>query len=165
MIDPLADDMRCDVVCMPCITSDACRPYNGAEGSRRRRVDKTDHSIARTLDSLSPVPGTPFDLVKHMGERPYPMDGRAVPIHMRIKRTLEPLYDWFDDAIVTLIDDETYDVRIMGNEPATFWWALQYADTRLAEALSPQSLRARLHDAGAYLVEQYTEEAKKRVER
>lgn len=67
---------------------------------------------------------------------------------MRIKRTLEPLYDWFDDATVTRIDDETYDVRIMGNELATFWWTLQYADTRLIEILSPQSLRVRLHDVG-----------------
>lgn len=99
------------------------------------------------------MPGAPFDLVRHMSERPYPMDGRAVPIHMRIKRTLEPLYDWFDDATVTRIDDETYDVRIMGNELAAFWRALQYADTRLIEILSPQSLRARLHDVGAYLVE------------
>ena len=67
---------------------------------------------------------------------------------MRIKRTLEPLYDWFDDATVTRIDDETYDVRIMGNELAAFWWALQYADTRLIGILSPQSLRVRLHDVG-----------------
>ncbi|PST48171.1 DNA-binding protein [Bifidobacterium callitrichos] len=139
--------------------------YLHVERLRHLNVDQTDHSITRTLDSFSPVPGAPFDLVRHMSERPYPMDGRAVPIHMRIKRTLEPLYDWFDDATVTRIDDETYDVRIMGNELATFWWALQYADTRLIEILSPQSLRARLHDAGAYLVEQYAEKEKKRVER
>lgn len=66
-----------------------------------------------------------------------------------------PLYDWFDNAKVTQISANEYDVHIMANELATLWWALQYADSRLIEVLEPQSLRIMLRDTGESLLEKY----------
>ena len=129
--------------------------YLHVERFRNLYVEETDHALNRSLDSFSPIPGTPFNIEEHMDERPYPMDGAAVPIHLRITGTLEPLYDWFDNAKVTQISANEYDVHIMANELATLWWALQYADSRLIEVLEPQSLRIMLRDTGESLLEKY----------
>lgn len=131
--------------------------YLHVERFRDLTMSSTDHSLKRTLDSFSPVPGTRFHVTQHMNERPYPMNGKAVPIHMRIKGTLEPLYDWFDEATVAQISDAEYDVHIVANERATLWWALQYADSHFIEILEPRSLRTMLHDTGQSLTQMYQE--------
>ena len=136
--------------------------YLHVERLRDLRVDGTDHSISHRLDDFSDVPGEPFDIVRHMAQRPYPVKGPAVPIRMRVRGTLEPLYDWFEDATVTRIGDadaapadSEYEVSVTANEKATLWWALQYADSRDIEILEPASLRRALHDVGAHLAATY----------
>lgn len=129
--------------------------YLHVERFRDLAMVGNDHSLKRTLNSFSPVPGKPFNVTRHMNERPYPMNGEAVPIHMHISGTLEPLYDWFDEATVTQTGEKEYDVRIVANEKATLWWALQYADSHLIEILEPQSLRTMLRETGKYLTQLY----------
>ncbi|MBT1170607.1 WYL domain-containing transcriptional regulator [Bifidobacterium sp. SO4] len=129
--------------------------YLHVERIRDLKVDGADHSLERTLESLNPHPGVPFDLDRHMEERPYPMNEAAVPVHLRIRKTLEPVYDWFDDARVTRLDGDVYDVWVTANEHAVLCWVLQYASTRLIEVLSPQSLRDSLRETGAYLAGLY----------
>lgn len=136
------------------------RPYDNiaylhVERLRNLTIDPEDHSISRTLDSFSPEPGELFDLDEHMNERPYPVNGPAVPIHLRIRRSLEPLYDWFDDAQVSDMGDNTYDVRVTANERSALWWLLQYADSDLIEVLEPQSLRDELGKVGRRMAAQY----------
>ncbi|PLS24649.1 WYL domain-containing transcriptional regulator [Bifidobacterium imperatoris] len=131
--------------------------YLHVERFRDLSVNESDHSLMRKLDSFNPEQGAPFDWDKHMGKRPYPMDGKAIPIHLRIKNTLEPIYDWFDTAQVTRLDACTYDVWITANEKATLWWALQYADDRIIEVLSPPSLRDTLRRDGEYLASLYAD--------
>ncbi|WP_319624261.1 WYL domain-containing protein [Bifidobacterium cebidarum] len=67
--------------------------YLHVERFRNLAVNEHDHSLMRALDSFNPEPGSSFDWDKHMGERPYPMNDKAVPIHLRIKNTLESVYD------------------------------------------------------------------------
>lgn len=129
--------------------------YLHVERFRDMHVDGADGMLKRTLDSFSPVPGRPFDVIAHMNERPYPMDGPAVPITMRISGSLAPLYDWFEDAEVTETGGHVYEVRITANERATLWWALQYADDQDIEILAPQSLRDMLCDTGRRLADRY----------
>ncbi|KFI94926.1 helix-turn-helix transcriptional regulator [Bifidobacterium stellenboschense] len=152
--------------------------YLHVERFRDLRVDGTDHSITHRLDDFSDVPGEPFDIDRHMAERPYPVTGPAVPIRMRITGSLEPLFDWFDDARVTRVapprgDDggagdaggvggdagrrarPVYKVRVVANEKATLWWALQYADGASIEIVEPASLRARLREVGERLAATY----------
>lgn len=132
--------------------------YLHMERLRHLTVDPEDHSISRTLDSFSPNPGEPFDLAGHMNERPYPMNGPAVPIHLRIRRTLEPLYDWFDDAQVSDAGGNVYDVRIVADERSALWWILQYSETDLIEVLEPQSLRDELGRVGRRMAARYAKE-------
>ena len=132
--------------------------YLHVERIRDLSIEGPDHSLKRTLDSFSPTPGQPFDIVRHMNERPYPMDGKATPIHMKIHGALEPLYDWFADADVVQTGEREYDVHVVANEHATLWWALQYADSHIIEILSPASLRKMLHDTGEYLVSTYAQQ-------
>lgn len=129
--------------------------YLHVERFRDLAMSDTDHTLFRPLDSFSDQPGTPFDVNRHMNERPYPMSGPAVPIRMRLSGPLEPIYDWFDEADVTLTAERTYDVRINANETSVLWWALQYADSGIIEILEPQSLRERLRANGQRLVEIY----------
>ena len=132
--------------------------YLHVERIRDLSIEGPDHSLKCTLDSFSPTPGQPFDIVRHMNERPYPMDGKATPIHMKIHGSLEPLYDWFADADVVQTGEREYDVHVVANEHATLWWALQYADSHIIEILSPASLRKMLHDTGEYLVSTYAQQ-------
>ncbi|NEG54310.1 helix-turn-helix transcriptional regulator [Bifidobacterium platyrrhinorum] len=129
--------------------------YLHVERLRDLTMSDADHTLERSLDSFSAVPGTPFDVVAHMNERPYPVTGEAVPIRMRITGSLEPLYDWFDDASVTRTGESEYEVRVVANERATLWWALQYADGRGIEILEPSSLRERLRLTGEHLAREY----------
>lgn len=137
--------------------------YLHVERFRDLKVSDADHSITRPLDDFSATPGEPFDLTRHLNERAYPINGPAVPIHMRITGPLEPLYDWFDDVRVSRIDDADdgrprYDVRLVACERATLWWALQYSETGVIEILAPRSLRRMLHDVGARLAETYDDD-------
>lgn len=136
------------------------RPYDDlsylhVERFRDLSISDEDHSLERTLDSFSTTPGSPFDIARHMDERPYPVKGEAVPIHLRIHGSLEPLYDWFEEARVTPIGDREWDVRIRAVEQATLWWVLQYAEKNRIEVVSPQSLRDMLHGTGARLARMY----------
>ena len=132
--------------------------YLHVERIRDLSIEGPDHPLKRTLDSFSPTPGQPFDIVRHMNERPYPMDCKATPIHMKIHGALEPLYDWFADADVVQTGEREYDVHVVANEHATLWWALQYADSHIIEILSPASLRKMLHDTGEYLASTYAQQ-------
>ncbi|MBW3080848.1 WYL domain-containing protein [Bifidobacterium sp. 79T10] len=138
------------------------RPYKDlsylhVERFRDLSISGEDHSLERTLDSFSDVPGEPFDIARHMDERPYPVKGKAVPIHLRIKKNLEPLYDWFEDAQVERIGDDVWDVHIRAGEQATLWWVLQYAESGQIEVLAPEHLRAMLRTTGKKLKELYSD--------
>ncbi|WP_338070163.1 WYL domain-containing protein [Bifidobacterium simiarum] len=120
--------------------------------------------LQRRLDDFADVGR--FDIAEHMAERPYPMGGPAVDIHMRVTGSLEPVFDWFDRPEVTPIADgadavgvRAYDVHVRANERATLWWALQYAafDYGTIEILAPQSLRDSLRQAGQSLVRRYAD--------
>ncbi|KAB7790503.1 helix-turn-helix transcriptional regulator [Bifidobacterium leontopitheci] len=129
--------------------------YLHVERFRDLAMNEADHTLSRPLDSFSDHPGTPFDVTRHMNERPYPMSGPAVPIRMRLNGPLEPIYDWFDEADVTETGDRQYEVKVTANETSVLWWALQYSDSGSIEILEPQSLRDRLRDNGRRLVETY----------
>ena len=137
--------------------------YLHVDRIRDLKLNEADHSIVKRLDDFSDEPGRPFDITHHMAQRPYPVNGPAVPISMRITGPLEPLYDWFDDADVTRAGTVTrngtarpvYEVHVVANERATLWWALQYADGGDIEIIAPSSLRERLREVGARLAATY----------
>lgn len=155
--------------------------YLHVDRLRDLKVDDADHSVSHRLDDFSDTPGEPFDIDRHMAERPYPVTGPAVPIRMRITGPLEPLFDWFDDAQVTRLPqppagaaadaagpagrgkggrnakgaEPIYEVRVRANEKATLWWALQYSDGGRIEILEPRSLRDSLCKVGEGLARTY----------
>lgn len=118
-----------------------------------------NHPFERNLDDFTQTPGEPFDLARYMRERPYPAKGPAIPIHIRVTGTLEPLYDWFEHAKVRQTGERQWEAVIHANETATLWWALQYADTNGIEILAPASLRQRLHDVGVELAGRYEDKS------
>ena len=129
--------------------------YLHVERLRDLMVGGEDRPLTRPLDDFSDVPGEPFDMERHMDERPYPMGGPAVPIRLRVTGALEPLYDWFDRAQVTRMGPCEYDVRVMANERATLWWLLQYADAGSIEVVEPPSLRAMMRETAERIVALY----------
>lgn len=118
---------------------------------RRRR-------LKRTLQSMNPDPSHPFDLDRHMRERPYPVKGPATRIRMRVT-DLEPVYDWFEDAHVRPLDGGAYEAIVIAAERAVLWWALQYADMNAISILEPESLRLRLRETGRTLACEYARTA------
>lgn len=129
--------------------------YLHVERLRDLTVGGEDRPLVRPLDDFSEVPGEPFDMERHMDERPYPMGGPAVPIRLRVTGALEPLYDWFDRARVTRVGPREYDVRVTANERATLWWLLQYADSGSIEVVEPQSLRDMMRETAERIVALY----------
>lgn len=84
---------------------------------------------------------------KHMAEHVYMYGGKSVAAIIRCEENLmDELVDWFgrDFRILTKEDGEIT-IRVICNEQAMFYWALQYGDC--AEVLEPKGLRDRIKDA------------------
>lgn len=115
-------------------------------------------TLERDVDSFSEQPGQPFNLLAYLDERPYPKSGPAADIHLIMRRTLEPLYSWFDSPSVERLPDGAYDIHLRASETSFLWWALQYADEQdMIEVLSPPSLRRKLCATGEWLSTAYAE--------
>lgn len=130
--------------------------YLHVERIRNLRVEDANHSVQRTFDSFTDDAGNPIDITAFMSERPYPIDGEAIPIRLRVEGGLEPVFDWFNDAKVTQIEENVYDVTIKAPQWATVFWALQYTNSGVhITVLEPESLRSELLRAGHTLLNRY----------
>ena len=81
--------------------------------------------------------------------------GESVPIKLKTTADMmSELTDWFgtDFRILEQKDDEII-VRLICNEKAMRYWALQYGP--YVEILEPESLRARIKEDVTALVEKY----------
>lgn len=141
------------------------------EAAERMRLFVVERITDLDLHDGTLVPETTpprgFDAVELMRHRPYALLGPAVRIDMAVTglRMLDNVFEWFDAPTVrktreTRPDSHgtaspVYRVTVETPELAAFWWALQYSWSRELAVLSPESLRVRLHDAGAQLLSMY----------
>lgn len=94
-------------------------------------------------------------LPKHMAEHLYMFSGNSVPVIMRTHTyMMDDLIDWFgkDFSIVSKSDD-LMEIRVIVNEMAMFYWALQYGTE--VEVKSPERLREKIRSAVNAMVEKY----------
>lgn len=101
----------------------------------------------------------PFDVVRYLRERPYPVTDQVEPIVMRAKRSMfDAIFEWFDEPEISEVadDDGYYTVKVYSPALAVLWWALQYTNMGL-EILEPESLRRTLADSGRRLIDVYGE--------
>lgn len=99
-----------------------------------------------------------FQMPKHLAEHIYMYPGASVPTTIRCKEDLmDELIDWFgrDFKVLQHVGEEIT-VKVMCNEQAMFYWALQYGDC--AEILAPASLREKIKEAVENMAEKYQNE-------
>lgn len=96
-----------------------------------------------------------LNLPKHMAEHVYMFSGKSVLA--KLKTTvdmMQELVDWFGtDFRVEKVEDDNMVVRVMCNEKAMRYWALQYGP--YVEVLEPEELRTQLRDDIAKMAERY----------
>ncbi|MCR5591626.1 MAG: WYL domain-containing protein [Lachnospiraceae bacterium] len=85
-----------------------------------------------------------LDLPKHMAEHLYMFCGKSVPVKMKCKaESIDTLVDWFGKDFKVLEEkDGEITVRVVCNEHAIHYWALQYG--MYFEVLEPAEVRDNL---------------------
>ena len=136
--------------------------YDKYEGVSNYRLDRITN--IRLLDSpakpMKNVVGLEegLNLPKHMAEHIYMFAGESVPVQFRAQSYLTgQIIDWFGRDVQFSNDTgETVDVRVVVNEQAMVYWALQYG--QYMEVLEPASLRNEVRDAAMEIVRKYSDE-------
>ena len=96
-----------------------------------------------------------FCLPGHMAEHIYMFSGKSVAVKFWIQNSLmDEIVDWFGKEFRVLEEkEEELLIRVVCNEKAMFFWALQYGP--YVEVVEPVTLRERLAKAVAQMNEKY----------
>ncbi len=133
--------------------------YDKYDNVAHFRVDKmTD---VRILDEKAkPMKQIPelkdgLNLPKHMAEHMYMFSGESVPVTLETTEDMmQELVDWFGtDFRVEKIGDGKIRARVVCNEKAMRYWALQYGP--YVEILKPESLRNQLREDVREIYQKY----------
>ena len=97
-----------------------------------------------------------LNLPRHMAEHMYMFSGASIPIKLETTEDMmSELVDWFgNDFNVQAIGDGRIRVRVVCNENAMRYWALQYGPW--VEVLEPASLREQIRDDVSRMTEKYS---------
>lgn len=133
--------------------------YDKYDDVSHYRIDKmTDiEMLDETAKKMELVEGLEngLNLPKHMAEHIYMFSGQSVAVKLKVKKSLmDELVDWFGKEFRVIEEraDELL-VRVVCNENAMFFWALQYGS--YVEVMEPASLRERMKDAIEGMLEKY----------
>lgn len=99
-----------------------------------------------------------LNLPRYLSEHVYMYSGKSVLVVFRCKETLmDELVDWLgkDFRVIEKSNGEIT-VRILGNEQAMYYWALQYGDC--VEVMEPKALREKIKSAVDRMAEKYSED-------
>ena len=123
------------------------------------RIDKMTE-VRMLDDTAKPMNDIPelkdgLNLPRHMAEHMYMFSGPSIPIKLETTEDMmSELVDWFgNDFNVQSIGDGRIRVRVVCNENAMRYWALQYGPW--VEVVEPKSLRERLREDALDLSEKY----------
>jgi len=100
-----------------------------------------------------------LDLAKYMREHVYMYTGDIVSVEMIADKVANPsivgqIRDWFGDGVLFSNEDEQFvTVRLMQNEFAMLYWALQFGKS--VEIIKPQPLRDKIAKAVKGMYEKY----------
>ena len=89
-----------------------------------------------------------FSLPKHMAEHIYMYSGESVLVtFIASENMMDELVDWFGKKfhVKRVGDDGKIEIKVLCNEDAMFYWALQYGP--YIEVIEPKGLRNRLYEA------------------
>lgn len=137
--------------------------YAGRDDVEPRRIDRiyTVRVLNERRKEISEIPkyrNHDFSLAKYMEEHIYMYSGEEERITIRIEReNIGDFIDWYGKEYRILSDQqaESSDVviQIRANANAVYFWALQYG--RIAEILSPKSLRVQIRKGLEEMMEKY----------
>lgn len=122
--------------------------YDKYDNVAHFRIDKmTDVKILdEKAKPMSKVKGLEkgLNLPRHMAEHFYMFGGESIAVKLRTTENMMfDLFDWFGkDFSILKQENQSIIVRIVCNEEAMRYWALQYGP--YVEVLEPQSLRERI---------------------
>ncbi len=124
--------------------------YDKYDNMAHFRIDKmTDvKMLDEKIKPMKQVKGLEngLNLPKHMAEHIYMFGGDSVPIRLKTTEDMmSELVDWFGNDF-SILENKYGEIviRVICNEQAMRYWALQYGP--YVEVLSPDSLRNRLSD-------------------
>ncbi len=98
-----------------------------------------------------------LNLPKHMAEHIYMFSGKSVPVKIKTSaKMMDTLVDWFGkDISVIQKNEEEIVVRVVCNENAIKYWALQYGSH--VEILEPMCIREEILNELTRMMNMYTE--------
>lgn len=134
--------------------------YDKYDNVSHFRVDKmTD--VKMLDEKAKPMKDVPelkdgLNLPRHMAEHLYMFSGPSIPIKIETTEDMmSELVDWFgSDFTVQKIGDDKIRVRVVCNENAMRYWALQYGPW--VEIMEPASLREQIRDDVTKMSERYS---------
>ncbi|SCY70178.1 Predicted DNA-binding transcriptional regulator YafY, contains an HTH and WYL domains [Lachnospiraceae bacterium XBB2008] len=134
--------------------------YDKYDNIAHFRVDKMTE-VKMLDEKAKPMKDIPelkdgLNLPKHMAEHMYMFSGPSVPIKLETTEDMmSELVDWFgSDFTVQKIGDDKIRVRVVCNENAMRYWALQYGPW--VEIMEPASLREQIRDDVTKMSEKYS---------
>ena len=133
--------------------------YDKYDNVSHYRVDKmTDVRVLE--DKAKPMKQIPelkdgLNLPKHMAEHMYMFSGESIPVKLETtENMMQELVDWFgNDFRVEKIGDDKIRARIVCNENAMKYWALQYGP--YVEVVEPKPLREKIKNEVCLMAEKY----------
>ncbi len=134
--------------------------YDKYDNVAHFRIDKmTDvKMLSEKMKPMNKVPELEkgLNLPKHMAEHIYMFGGKSVPV--KIKTTadmMSELTDWFGkDFSIMNQDGDEITVRVVCNQEAMRYWALQYGP--YVEIIEPKELREKLLNDATGMVKKYS---------
>lgn len=133
--------------------------YDKYDNISHYRVDKmTDVRVLE--EKAKPMKQIPelkdgLNLPKHMAEHMYMFSGPSIPVKLETTEDMmQELVDWFgNDFRVERIGDGKIRARVVCNESAMKYWALQYGPE--VEVIEPKSLRETVKNCVIEMAEKY----------
>ena len=134
--------------------------YAGRENRlENRRIDRISRVeiLEKRAHPLEDIigKGRSFDLGQYMQEHIYMFSGDSLPIRIRmLKEHIGFFIEWYGSDYRIVEEDEDYvTVRVISNENATYYWALQYGN--IVEVVEPISLRNRIKEGLKDILNKY----------
>ena len=148
------------------IVAEKARYYLLCHGSREevepRRIDRMFRvemlaENRKEICEIDRYKHHPFSIEEYMKEHIYMYSGKSERVTLRIRKSnMGDFIDWFGKDYRKIKEkEETIDIQVRANVEAVYFWALQYS--RIAEVISPDSLREKIHQGAVKIVEKYRE--------
>lgn len=134
--------------------------YSGRGDVEPRRIDrigkvKVLEKTRMEICEIERYKNHTFQIEEYMKEHIYMYSGKSERVTLKIEKSnIGDFIDWFGKTYRKIEEqDQRIVIQVKANMEAVYFWALQYS--RIAEVLSPKSLRDKIRQGAIEIVDMY----------